>query len=228
MQKLTDEQLARQVDDLDHLPWPVWEDALDKLLPVISRLLHGRLVEDENHRKHLVGGYTKFGAHSEHELGAEALYHYQGIVVEKLYDGSWEWKPEHTLAEQLEIIANSVIPKAAEKYANQIERELSLGYNRNYVNFDVEWLGNNNDDDDSAGDAGDSEENTAFGGNTDIKHDRWERICAAADDDPQLAQYVQIVGESKQLKDVREKGGYEPGDTDKLIKRLRRKVNKLK
>ena len=61
----------------------------------------------------------------------------------------------------------------------------------------------------------------------DIRHKRWELVCDAAESDPQLKAYVQVVGESKQLKDVREKGGYKPGDTDKLIKRLRRKVIKL-
>lgn len=267
MQKLTDEQLAIQVDKLDHLPWPVWEDALDKLLPVISRLLHGSLVEDENHWKHLVGGYTKFGAHSSFRLGGEALYHYQTVVVEKLYDGSCEWKPENTLAEQLQKIACRVIPNEAKKYAAQMRYEQRHGYSSKAVSLDVEWMGKEDDytgeemdelvavDDNNKvavaevgiGDIvkqqaikaigptevptaqqGNTIQNTEFEGGTDLMHMQWEKICTAADDDPQLAQYVQIVGESKQLKDVREKGGYEPGDTDKLIKRLRRKVNKLK
>lgn len=81
MSTLTDEQLDRQLERLNAVPWQVWTEALDNLLHVISRLLHGELEMDNSGRYHLVGGYVKYGAHCDRELGGKALYHYQSMVV---------------------------------------------------------------------------------------------------------------------------------------------------
>lgn len=62
----------------------------------------------------------------------------------------------------------------------------------------------------------------------DVRHRNWEKLSDIADSDPDplLGDFVQAVGESKQLKDVREKLGLKPGDSDKLIKKLRRRLGK--
>lgn len=142
---LTDKQLAQQLERLKKVPWAEKAEALDHLLLVISRLLHGYLVVDENGRKHLAGGNTRFGAHSEREVGGETLYDYQTKVVEKLYDGSCRWMPQNTLAEQLEKIANSMIPKMVPVYKNQVKKEEEVGYCRKTVSLDVEWMGKEDD-----------------------------------------------------------------------------------
>ena len=98
---MTRRKLLEQLKRLSEVGRSQWRTALSVLMLEISLLLHGKLEDDENGKKVLVGGYTQYGAHSENTLGGEALYHYQGMVVEKLYDGSCEWKPENSLEEQL-------------------------------------------------------------------------------------------------------------------------------
>lgn len=208
---MTQEQFCEQLKRLSEVdPMEMWQ-ALDELLEEIAHQLHGTLKEDDNGRKYLSGGYTLFGAHSEARLGGEALYHYQSMVVEKLYDGSCEWKPENTLAEQLKKIANHVITNEVEKYKTQMSREEREGYSSQALSLD--------------------EENAAVSAMEDSdvnnRHAHWELICKAADGDDELERYVQAVGESKQLKDVREKLGLKSGETERLQKKLKRRVKKL-
>ncbi len=59
----------------------------------------------------------------------------------------------------------------------------------------------------------------------DYRHWLWELLCSAADGDQELEDYVQAVGESETLKEVRTTLGLKDGDTDKLKKRLKRRVN---
>ena len=86
------EQLLVQLKRLYEVEPSEWWAALDALMQEIAYLLHGKLKEDANGRKYLVGGYTVYGAHSEKRLGGDPLYHYLDMVVEKLFDGSCEWK----------------------------------------------------------------------------------------------------------------------------------------
>jgi len=255
--KMTDEDKHKQRLRLKAVTKEQWAEAFDDLTEALSspKLLGGYVVNGPHNRKMLVGARTLYGAHSHYNLGTtNVLYHYQADLIIALYDGKWRWPEGVSLSEMLIRMACSRLPKAVEKYKNQKAKEEELGINTTPVNFDVDLIGKEDEDpdepdeelapvltdaDDSTDDStekstespsqdeNDSVENTAFGAGVDIRHKRWELVCAAADDDPQLAMYVQIVGESKRLKDVREKGGYQPGDTDKLIKRLRRKVNKL-
>lgn len=257
MRTLTDEQLVLQLKRFEEMPWAEKEEALDQLLPVISRLLHGKLVTDKNGRKHLAGGYTLFGAHSEREVGGETLYDYQTKVVEKLLDGSFEWKPENTLAEQLEIIANSMIPKIVPVYKHQIHKEEKrFGYFRKPVSLDVEWMGKEDDytgeeTDDLvlAGNYSEYEEKLPKGekseiptegdnkrvtntGETVVKSsfDRyWEILFSVADKDrdPNMERFLQCVSMNLSPKEISEELGLTARQIDTIRKRLVRKATKI-
>ena len=61
----------------------------------------------------------------------------------------------------------------------------------------------------------------------DYQHQLWEKVCAAADGDKELEEFVQITGECTKMRQVNERLHLEKGDRDRLQKRLKRKVNKL-
>lgn len=201
-------QLDAQLKRLSEVNRKQWRAALSVLMMEISLLLHGRLKDGENGKKELVGGYTQYGAHSENRLGGEALYHYQGMVVEKLYDGSCEWKAENSLEEQLKEMAGEVIDNAVKAYCRELKENERLGVNSMPVAMDVEWLGG-------------LAETTE-----DYRHQEWEAICEAADGDPELKEFVQVTGESRSLKEVSERLQLKNGGRDRLMKRLKRRVKK--
>ena len=145
---MTQSQFERQLKKLLRVRWTEWEDALEELTPKISRLLHGHVYTDTKQMKHVVGGYTIFGAHSGHELGGEALYHYQGYVVEKLYDGTYEWQPGVRLADILKEIAEKEIPQVVKDYKTRIKTEERFGFYGNFVSLDEKWMGGQDDDKD--------------------------------------------------------------------------------
>ena len=201
-------QLEAQLKRLSEVNRKQWRAALSVLMMEISLLLHGKLKDGENGKKELVGGYTQYGAHSENRLGGEALYHYQGMVVEKLYDGSCEWKAENSLEEQLKEMAGEVIDNAVKAYRRELKENERLGVNSTPVAMDVEWLGG-------------LAETTE-----DYRHQEWEAICEAADGDPELKEFVQVTGESRSLKEVSERLQLKNGGRDRLMKRLKRRVKK--
>lgn len=246
---LTDKQLAQQLERLKKVPWAEKAEALDHLLLVISRLLHGYLVVDENGRKHLAGGNTRFGAHSEREVGGETLYDYQTKVVEKLYDGSCRWMPQNTLAEQLEKIANSMIPKMVPVYKNQVKKEEEVGYCRKTVSLDVEWMGK---EDDYTGDETDElklvgnykeyEEKLPEGQTSEIPTEgdnkrvanleetaakstrdaQWKLLFAVADNDPDpnMERFLQGVNMGLSPKEMSQELGLTARQIDTIRKRL--------
>lgn len=267
--------LEQQLERLKRVKSDEWKEALDGLLRIISNLLHGKLVELKDGKKVMMGGYTKYGAHTSYRLGGDALYHYEDMVVEKLYDGSWIWQSEkYSLKEQLIMIANSIIPKEAEKYATQKKGEKKHGYNSIPVSMDVEWLGSQDghlDKDtefkvreDDGNELGlhetlpandelevlaiDTEETinaiddtltkketavvvkmTAGLNEPESKQELWETICQAAEGkegNQRLREYVQTVGESKKLKEVRDSLGLKRGEARKMINVLKKIINK--
>ena len=222
----------KQLERLTKVKWQQWEKAFEDLLPEISRLLHGILVTGDDGRKYMIGGYVVFGAHSGHTLGGDALYHYQSLIAEKLYDGTYEWKEDLSLSEQLKEIAKPVIDEETDKYRARIREEKKHGYNSTPVSLNVEWVGK---EDDYTGEvtqvlAGADSElimSLTHGSGADKNHLMWETICEAADGDKDLEEFVQVTGECRSLQEVRTRLGLKDGDRDKLIKRLRRKVNKI-
>ncbi len=208
---MTRGKLLAQLKRLEEVSRSQWREALSVLMLEISLLLHGKLKDDENGKKVLVGGYTQYGAHSEYRLGGEALYHYQGMVVEKLYDGSCEWKAENSLEEQLKEMAGPVIDDAVKAYRRQQKEDDRLGVCSTPVGLDVEWFG----EDEGLAEA-----------TSDYRHQEWETICEAADGDEELEAFVQVTGECQSLKEVGQRLGLKNGDRDRLMKRLKRRVKK--
>ena len=102
---MTQQQKERQKKRLNAVKWPEWRKAIDELTLKISCLLHGHIEEDELGVKHVVGGYTQYGAHSAYERGGEALYDYESTIVSKLFNCECEWKEGLSLSDQLKEIA---------------------------------------------------------------------------------------------------------------------------
>lgn len=69
---------------------------------------------------------TLSGAHSAARLGAEPVEHYLGVSYEKILNGDWEWKEEHTLSQQMIRIADSEISKEVEGAQTIKEKEVKV------------------------------------------------------------------------------------------------------
>lgn len=82
-----------------------WRVALDELTVYLTWRLRGTK--------------TRWGAHSERELGVNALDYYTEEAAIKLIEGSWKWQERYTLGQQLIEIASNLITKQAEKYARK-------------------------------------------------------------------------------------------------------------
>lgn len=212
----SDEQKKR----LDSVKHKEWKDAREAVLPTIARLLHGRVKTDKDGQVEMVGGYTKYGAHSESELGGNALFHYWGLIVQTLYDGTCTWDPALSLAEQLKEMAEPVIDEAVKEYRSRKKEEERLGVDSTPVDFDVDWIGEED------GDLSTAVEMTEDADVEASKHMKWEAICGAADGDDELEAFVQVTGESETMKEVNERLGLKGDDRDRLMKRLKRRFDK--
>src|ERR1700761_2686466 len=65
--------------------------------------------------QHRIQRRTLFGAHTEHRLGEEGVQYYVAAAYTAILAGEWEWKADHTLSEQMIMIAQSIISKEVEK-----------------------------------------------------------------------------------------------------------------
>lgn len=226
-QKKTDGCSNEQKKRLDSVKRKEWKDAQEAVLPTIARLLHGRVKTDKDGQVEMVGGYTKYGAHSEREVGGEALYHYWGMIVQTLYDGTCTWDPELSLAEQLKEMVEPVIDGAVKEYRSRKKVEEKLGIDSTPVDFDVDWLGVEDGDLSTAvGMTIGAVEMTDDADAEARKHMKWEQICEAADGDDELEAFVQVTGESETMKEVNERLGLKGDDRDRLLKRLKRRFDK--
>ncbi|NYJ28236.1 hypothetical protein [Allomuricauda sp. ARW1Y1] len=63
-----------------------------------------------------VKGKTKYGCHSQKELGVSPFDYYVKAAIDKLYDGIWEWKEEYSFSEQFSRIIGSLISEKVRKY----------------------------------------------------------------------------------------------------------------
>ena len=108
---MTEEQKKIQKRKLDRVTDAEWESAMKTLSDYITWKLRGR---------------TRYGAHSEAELGQRAVSFYMREAYMKLADYLWEWKDNHTLEEQLMRIASSLIQKREEKYIRSQSNDISF------------------------------------------------------------------------------------------------------
>jgi len=228
LQKKTETCSSEQKKRLDSVKRQEWREAQKAVLPTIARLLHGRVKTDKDGQVVMVGGYTKYGAHSEQELGGEALWHYWGKIVETLYDGTCVWNPELSLADQLKEMAEPVVDEAVKVYRSRLKEEERLGIDSTPVDFDVDWLGE--EEGDPSAMLGMTEGllgmTNAVETTDDVRHMKWEAICEAADGDAELEAFVQATGESQTMQEVNEQLGLKGDDRDRLLKRLKRRVEK--
>ncbi|HOV72273.1 MAG TPA: hypothetical protein PLO31_08710 [Dysgonamonadaceae bacterium] len=59
---------------------------------------------------------TNYGAHSDYNLGGDPVKHYVIGAIDKLYEGTWEWKFEkYSLLDQLKAIAGSMMSENVRK-----------------------------------------------------------------------------------------------------------------
>jgi hypothetical protein len=66
---------------------------------------------------------TLFGAHTLARLGEEAEQYYTAYAFEAILAGTWQWKDEYTLSEQMVRIADSTISTEVEKMESKREKE---------------------------------------------------------------------------------------------------------
>ena len=78
-----------------------WQVALEKARRLIDYRVKGR---------------TKYGCHSQKELGVSPFDYYVKAAIDKLYDGIWEWKEEYSFPEQFSRIIGSLISEKVRKY----------------------------------------------------------------------------------------------------------------
>ncbi|NLU92648.1 hypothetical protein [Chitinophaga sp. Ak27] len=62
---------------------------------------------------------THFGAHSTTRLGEDAIDYYVEYAYDAVLSGSWQWKDEYSLSQQLCRIAGSVIDTEVQKFKVQ-------------------------------------------------------------------------------------------------------------
>ena len=253
---MTEQQKARQKERVDSVTWPQWRKAIDQLTLDISRLLYGHIEVDKLGVKHVVGGYTLFGAHSPYERGGEALYDYESTIVSKLINCECEWKPELSLSEQLKEIASHVIQDEVEKYVRKKAREERTGIHTKPVSLDVKWMGkaddytgevgeemvaekpDTNPDDDNATEAAEDDYLTdkdceritslVFGVSNKANEEKlWDTMYKAAKGEPELERFLMMY-EPDCSEEVAEDAKYmNARERDRLIKKLRRRVNKI-
>lgn len=210
MTHMTPEQIKDQLNRLLAITPKQWREVEFELALEIARLLGGELVGGKNATyRYIKGGKTTYGAHSEPAQAGNPLLSYETKIVEKLWKCKSWWNPDYELIDQLKRIAKHLIEDEQEAYMRNLDYEKRHGYRSKPVSLDVNLIGE--PDDDTGGE----------------RHQKWEKICAAADGEKELEDYVQAVGESRRLKDVRIALNLKPGDSDKLNKKLRRRVNKL-
>ena len=97
-----------------------WISAIDKCRESVQMRIRGR---------------TKFGVHSEINLGENAIEKYTGEAILAILEGDWEFKSKFSLSEQLIRIANSKISTIVEKTENKNNKPTSYSYLNDHQNL---------------------------------------------------------------------------------------------
>lgn len=182
------------------------EALTDEKFQVIHRRLQTKIVR-------YVKGNFHYGAHSQHELGEDYLSHYSMRAWEKLMSGTWTWKPDKTILEQLEIIAKNLIGKQVEKYERKTLR-LNEGRGMRTKCHDPLELNNLSLNDDLHDD--DTTEFTT------------EFIEQAIHDDEDLVDLFRRLMRGETYKVIRESNGWPAIKLYRLIDKFKRRVEASK
>lgn len=96
-----------------------WNVALEKC----RQLIHYR-----------VQGRTKFGCHSEQNLGMSPFDYYVKAAIDKLYSGIWTWKDGFSFSEQMCWMIGSIISENVRKYKKEQEKDSNS--RESYISYD--------------------------------------------------------------------------------------------
>lgn len=169
-----------------------WRVALDKCKQSIKWRLKQR---------------TLHGAHSPGNLGADPVDHYLGIAYEKILNGDWEWKTEHSLSEQMIIIANKYIGLEVDKMSTDKKLALQIVYK----NLEEEFYFSGSDPP----------------GVDEAEYEQKLKIIeAAVAEDAQLIFMLECLKEGKKRNEIATLMDLHPRQFDKLKEKLERKVKK--
>ena len=240
---MTEERLEKQRKRLNDVSNQEWNEAYLALARRLLFRLGGYLTKGPHGETLLKGGKTRYYAHSEDELDENVLHHYAREFLFKLKDGDWEWPEDVSLSQQLENMADSTITHDRAKYARRKKKEekeratkeadgkVVEGFESHIIefipstsSFDERYMTGESPAS-SGGDPREDEEQRKDATER-YHHGLWEKVCDAADGDPELEAFVQMTGESESMKDVNRSLGLTSRDRERIQKNLRRKLNK--
>lgn len=115
---------------------------LEKVLKRLTQITEGEwkviIAKCTEHIRLRLRHRQQMGAHSPQNLGMPAVDYYFQNAVEKLYDGTWDWKFEkYTLEEQFIRIIDSMISEEVRKYKTKKSQEVKIFYKENIREFET-------------------------------------------------------------------------------------------
>ena len=184
-----------------------WREALDE----VTAYLRWRLA-----------GKTKCGAHSEQELGRQALDYYQEEAVVKLIEGEWKWQERFSLGRQLVIIAGDLVTKQALKWlrAHPLLMEDGRCKMDDVVPQRKPELIEFTDDIDRYGDMADADD--------DEMDETYDLVYKLVEDDEELTIFVGAIEHCGSFKDLPEFTGWEMKHVYRLMEKLMRRIRSAK
>lgn len=94
--------VSLQIERLTKVSEQEWIAAFEKCRKIINKR---------------TGGKTRYGCHSETNLGTTPFDYYTQKAIDKLYEGKWTWQHEkYTFSEQLARMVDSIISAEVEKH----------------------------------------------------------------------------------------------------------------
>ncbi len=111
---------------------------LDKLTKVTDNEWKVVITKCTEHIRLRLRHRQRMGAHSPQNLGMPAVDYYFQNAVEKLYEGTWDWKFEkYSLEEQLVRIINSMISEEVRKYKTKKSKAVRIFYKEDITDYET-------------------------------------------------------------------------------------------
>lgn len=206
------QKLKRQQERLDAVSKQQWRVVLEGVTRHMTAKLKAQLLEGEAARERggspdgmLVGGRTRTGAHSELELGGNALFHYQSEAFKALYYGEEEWGEESLLEAMIAVVDKQM----KEQVRSYKQRRRALGVQ---TEDDVEKMK------EASEKAEDQDERVV----------QLQKMWDAVQGDPELERYVDCLSRHKKLEGVCEELHITKREADNLRKKVKRRTIRIK
>lgn len=184
-----------------------WREALATLTRHMTKKLHARVVYDKQSPDgRLVGGRTVSGAHSDLNLGGNALFHYHSGVLVALYHGAEEWLEDEELLDAMIRVVDKLMKQEVSDYT---KRRRHIGI---CTEGDVETLP-------------EAQQPTDDGKE---RVDQLQMIWDAVEGEENLERYVDAQSRHKKLDGVCSELGISKRDADNLRKKVIRRTKKIK